>query len=328
MLSVDFTQNLKRLRETTVLDVWPTRSIVWVAPNCTIGDALQILKDKKIVAVPVIDPMSNRYFGVVDILDIATFIVANFPPVDQITSQMLGELQAGGKNFSRGSTVSQAMAFGKRWSPPNLPSFPFRLNSPIEELIRVFSVGIHRVPVMDNTGKVANFISQMDLLRFLAENIYLLAEGRRGERTLSDLKLVPREVRFVRGDIMVLLALQYMLNDRLSALPVLGKDGRLMANLSASDLKGLGPSDFHHLLRPTSEFLAAFNPKSLYPLTCKATDTLEYVVLKFAATRIHRLWVIDDDQRLVGVLSLTDVMRPFLGMEPMDIDTQAQFFYQ
>jgi len=93
----------------------------------------------------------------------------------------------------------------------------------------------------------------------------------------------------------------------------------LVGNFSASDLRGIGHTDLQQLLRPLTNFLSIYNVKSLYPLTCKPTDTLEYVILKLAGTRVHRLWVVDNEKNLLGVVSITDVMIPFLGVEPMQL---------
>jgi hypothetical protein len=59
-----------------------------------------------------------------------------------------------------------------------------------------------------------NFISQMDLLRFLTENIYLLEERGVGKKTLGELGIGAKSVHFVRSDVMVLLAMTVMLQKR------------------------------------------------------------------------------------------------------------------
>lgn len=45
------------------------------------------------------------------------------------------------------------------------------------------------------------------------------------------------------------------------------------------------------------------------PLTVTAQTTMETVILKLAATKTHRVWIVDDYDRPKGVISLTDVMK-------------------
>jgi len=125
----------------------------------------------------------------------------------------------------------------------------------------------------------------------------------------------------VREDAAVVLALSVIANRRVSAVPVLSVDGKLVGNFSASDLRGIGSEDYPNLLRPIKEYLSQHNFKSLFPITCSASETLENVLCKMVATKVHRVWVVDSEKRLLGVVSITDVMRAFLGLKPMEIDS-------
>ena len=46
-------------------------------------------------------------------------------------------------------------------------------------------------------------------------------------------------------------------------------------------------------------------------LDVRESAGLDYAIKKLVATHVHRLWVIDDEQALVGVLSLTDIIKYF-----------------
>jgi len=48
-------------------------------------------------------------------------------------------------------------------------------------------------------------------------------------------------------------------------------------------------------------------PLAIPPLSAKPKTTIETVIFKLAATRVHRLWVVDEYGRPTGVISLTDV---------------------
>lgn len=45
------------------------------------------------------------------------------------------------------------------------------------------------------------------------------------------------------------------------------------------------------------------------PITCKMETLLVEVMAKTIANRVHRIWVIDDQGLLVGVVSLSDILK-------------------
>jgi len=82
-----------------------------------------------------------------------------------------------------------------------------------------------------------------------------------------------------------------------------------MGNLSASDLKWLvreAPGDMIQKLNsPLVDYL---NLDQAFSYTCKPTDPLEVVLARFNETKVHRLWVVDQARRPIGVITLTDML--------------------
>jgi len=97
----------------------------------------------------------------------------------------------------------------------------------------------------------------------------------------------------------------------ISGVAIVDKEDVLLANLSASDLKGLNEENFNILLLPVLDFLKRKHEHLKLPFTVLPSTTFEMVILKFFATRAHRLWVVDslETYRVQGVISLTDVMK-------------------
>jgi CBS-domain-containing membrane protein len=242
-------------------------------------------------------------------------VVAIFPAPDKITLDHLSSLEFEGKKFMQSTPISSVLAFSKQFPFRTMPTYPIFSNSQVTQLINAFGSGIHRLPVFDNQNNIINFISQTDLLRFVAENSFSL--GKKRTQTVQQLSLYREIVYFVRSDIMTVLALNYMVQQKVSALPILNTVGRLVGTFSASDLRELKETDFPQLLRPISDFLGILSPKSLFPLTCKKTDTFEYVIFKIVATRVHRLWCVDENDQLLGVISITDIFKNYF-MSPME----------
>jgi len=306
--------------------VFVNRNILWIPSTTNLESALKVMKENNIISIPVMDLSPLNCIGVIDVLDIATFIAAKFPPIQQITQDNLRNLEAAGIYFGREIAVSQVINFSKSISSTQqgVPAY-VELSTPLLSLIDTFAQGVHRVPVLDKpSGQLLNFISQSDLLRYFAENMYLIGET--SNKTLDSLGLVTGGVHFCSVNAPVILALGLIASKRVSAVPALDDNGVLRGTISASDLRGLGPEDFSNLLRPAFDYLALKHPKSLFPLTCSPEDTLEYAILKMAATKVHRLWCVDENNKVLGIVSITDVMKAFI-QSPMDIATTNPFSY-
>ncbi len=93
----------------------------------------------------------------------------------------------------------------------------------------------------------------------------------------------------------------------ISAVPIVDKNGVLVATLSVSDLRQLTISNFGSLMNPVLEYIAK-NVKKVSPVTITLKDTVETAILKLSATKVHRLWVIDDWGKPLSVISLTDII--------------------
>lgn len=50
-------------------------------------------------------------------------------------------------------------------------------------------------------------------------------------------------------------------------------------------------------------------------MTCKKNDTLEVVIEKIVKAEVHRLIVVDDEQKMFGVVSLSDILN-YLILKP------------
>jgi len=187
---------------------------------------------------------------------------------------------------------------------------PVTLTTSVNELIDYFSKGIQRVPVIDSQMHVLNVISQSDLLRFVCENLFLISEC--GKQSIEELGIINTNIVKVI-DLMTTTAIASIASKRINAVAIVDIDGHLIGNFSASDLKGIEARDYPNLLRSITQYLSIFNAKSLYPLTCERNSSLEYVVLKMIASHVHHLWCIDQNKKVIGEVSMTDVIKPFLA---------------
>lgn len=104
--------------------------------------------------------------------------------------------------------------------------------------------------------------------------------------------------------------------DKLQGLPVIDTHGNVVANFSASDMRGLEITKLQSLSKPVFEYLESMAHKSATPVkvdqlrTITTKSTVEETVNILMKEKIHRIWVTgNDNEKLTGVVTLTDVLR-------------------
>jgi CBS domain-containing protein len=89
------------------------------------------------------------------------------------------------------------------------------------------------------------------------------------------------------------------------------KDGKFVGCLSGSDIKGSESANiFADLYLPIPLYLdkmtEEFQRKSLTPITCHANDTMIDCLRKVSQSKVHRLFMVNDEGKTTFVLSLGD----------------------
>lgn len=108
-------------------------------------------------------------------------------------------------------------------------------------------------------------------------------------------------------------AFELLVDQKVTAAPVVDDEGRLLATLSATDLKFVEPGlIFRSLTSTVGKFLKSLDFKSTRhreraQVTCRINDRLTSVIEKMVKYRVHRVWVVDERNVIEGVVSLTDI---------------------
>mmetsp|Transcript_12886 Transcript_12886/g.22736 ORF Transcript_12886/g.22736 Transcript_12886/m.22736 type:complete len:376 (+) Transcript_12886:56-1183(+) len=117
---------------------------------------------------------------------------------------------------------------------------------------------VHRLAVFDPHGEITAVCSQMDVIKLLARQPLLL--GGKANKTLLELGLVQpgagHSIVVVDAHLPTLQAFDQMLKVGVSGAAVVSPTGQLVANLSASDLRGIQPEHLSVLALPVAELLA------------------------------------------------------------------------
>jgi len=203
------------------------------------------------------------------------------------------------------------------------------LDTSLDEVARLLlSSTFTGLPVVDGDNRPVGVISQGDLIykAGMPIRIGLLAESDR-EKVTSVLKaLMPKQAREVmttpavtiEQDRYVTEAVNLMLKRQVKRLPVIDAEGRLVGNLSRVDV-------FHTILRECPDWQAfqkqeiAVELRSVADIMRLDTATVlpetpvEEVIRIIDCNHIQRVCVVDQEGRLLGLISDRDLLAAFSG---------------
>jgi len=209
----------------------------------------------------------------------------------------------------------------------NNPVCHVHADSPLFECIGLFQKGVHRVAVISNAGITENILTQSDVVRFLISNLdNHLDIFEKSVREIFGIGNKP--IISVKENEIAANAFKLIQRHKISAVAVLDDDGKIIGNLSASDLKGVvksedregggGSDPVGSLFLPVLTFLQQGGMSKFPVATCQLSASLSFVLLKIMALHVHRLWVVDENDIAIGVISLTDVMQAVISQKQED----------
>lgn len=167
-----------------------------------------------------------------------------------------------------------------------------------------------RHAIISSEGKVLQYITQSDILRALADHTSILQPIL--NRTLKDLGYKPKEVHTITTKNKAIDAFKLIKDLRVNAVGVVDENGKLVGNISSSDIKLIDHDAkyIHRLFNNAEIFIIKvqqFNKLSGGVETCKIDDQLSDVIKKLQERKIHRLYVVDNENKPVSVLSISDL---------------------
>ncbi|XP_042476223.1 SNF1-related protein kinase regulatory subunit gamma-like PV42a [Macadamia integrifolia] len=291
------------------------------------GGSMIMQSDKNTGAV------RKHYIGMVTMLDILAHIA------DQLSDSINGD------DFDLDKRMSVPVSSIIGHCLEGLSLWTLNPYTSVVDCMEVFSKGIHRalVPVeghMENIPGVElaesatsyRMLTQMDVLRFLkahpTEAHPILS------RSVGELGAIPEYVFAVTNRTKVMDAINCMRTASLHAVPIVesssedhnqlinGKGKKLMGTFSATDLRECPVSLLQSwLCIDVLEFTETVStkwtvnasgelghsPREL--VTCDPEMSLGEVIEKAVNGQVHRVWVVDKQGLLVGIVSLTDILR-------------------
>ncbi|GAB1314289.1 AMP-activated serine/threonine-protein kinase regulatory subunit [Madurella fahalii] len=320
-LDKDQMQGLRGIREflkvRTSYDVLPMSFRLVVLDNdLLIKKSLNILIQNGIVSAPLWDSRNSTFAGLLTSTDYINVIqyYCQFPDeIAQVDQFRLSSL----RDIERAIGVEPLETV---WFHPMRPLY--------EACRRMLKTRARRIPLVDvddETGRemVVSVITQYRILKFIAVN---------NEKHTMLLKKPVREIGLgtyanlatTTMHSSVLEAIHLMVRHNISAVPIVDEEGKVLNVFEAVDvipcIKGgaydeLTSSIGDALSRRADDFPGIY--------TCGEDDRLDSIFDTIRKSRVHRLIVVDDDSRLKGIISLSDILKYVLLFGEEDDDIRA-----
>lgn len=290
---------LELLNKTTVGDIAAANPPVFVDVSCNVEQALQCFQDASILVAPVRDESTESGIcGFLDILQIVSKLV-------QACEGHVNNIPRNAANFSK--TSIKTILDEKYGSGIHLK----KESDTAAGLLEIFAKGVHLVGVTNDQGKVVNVCTQTDMMHFIQKNKESIPKLK---DTIQTLKLVKEWVLFVRKSEHAIDAFRKMSENTVRAVAVTDVTGKLISNISASDLRGLNESNFDRITKSIHQFLQVHRGAIGSLVTVTMDGTLEEVVDMCVGSLVHRIWVIDpSNHHPIGIISLTDVCKALVA---------------
>ncbi|KAH7294515.1 hypothetical protein KP509_27G004100 [Ceratopteris richardii] len=220
------------------------------------------------------------------------------------------------------------------------PFLPVRLNDSMLTLLVLLSkYRLRSVPVVEmDQPEIKSIITQSAVVKGLS-----YCKGRdwfdeMAGKTMDEVGLPimqPQEVVSIDSNKLVLEAFILMRERRIGGLPVIDNESRrVVGNISLQDVKYLLLNTdlfTKHRVLTVFEFMKTLtahssgsNPVKMMPaVTCSMKATLGQIIENLCECNIHRIYVTDDEDHVVGVITLRNIISCFIE-EPCDF-TETYF---
>lgn len=104
---------------------------------------------------------------------------------------------------------------------------------------------------------------------------------------------------------------------RVSALAVTSDNGQIVSSIALRDIREIFRTGQHKMLfSSVHDFIlykSSQHTNALGLLAVQSQCTVALAIQKMMSTRIHRVWIVDNENKPIGVLSLSDVITYLLS---------------
>jgi len=175
---------------------------------------------------------------------------------------------------------------------------------------------VHRVVVLDDNLKPLSILTQSRMIRLAATMMENIPNAK---KTISELGLDKKsQIQAVDENFPALEAFKQMIENKVCAVAVVTSSGEIVGTISETDIRqvGFNLKFFFYLSLTCKGYLEHVRiydstrtvPSNVDPICVKPTSTIEDVIKTLNYYSIHRVFVIDQNRKPIGVVSASDVM--------------------
>ncbi|KAF7039487.1 hypothetical protein CFC21_049461 [Triticum aestivum] len=183
------------------------------------------------------------------------------------------------------------------------------------------------LPVVDiGEGTISNMVTQAAVVHMLAECVGLSWFEDWGTKTLAELGLpLMKTSRLVKvcEDDPALKAFRQMRRRGVGGIPVVDGAGKPVGSIMIKDVKHLltaSESTGHYRTLTAREFIASARQssgeKQMSIITCRREDNMKEIILKLDAEKRQRIYVVDGEGNLDGLITLRDIIAKLVYEPP------------
>ncbi|KAK1140714.1 AMP-activated serine/threonine-protein kinase regulatory subunit [Aspergillus melleus] len=259
---------------------------------------------ESIVSAPLWDSKSSTFAGLLttsDYINVIQYYFQNPAALDQIDQFRLDSLR----------DVERALGV----APPETISIdPER---PLYEACRrMLQSRARRIPLVTNDSQtdrshVLSVVTQYRILKFVAVNV---SETQKLKKPLGELRLGSyQNLATASMDTPVIDMIHILVERSISSVPILNSEGVVYNVFEAVDVITLIKGGVYGDLSLTVGEALKKRPQDFPGIyTCSLNDGLDTIFDTIRKSRVHRLVVVDDNFRLKGVLTLSDILQYIL----------------
>jgi len=274
------------------LDSPRDKNIVIFSANKAVKESFDELAEKNILSAPIYDDKEDKYIGMLDMMDYMSYILWVYGIGKGHGSVTLANISKDLVNYSGIDTF-----------------VPISEDDTLLKAIQAFQMKyVHRLPVMSKDGKkLVSLVSQSSIVQYLSKNSDIFGEI--GRKSIQELHVgalgTMKPVISIEENSPLMEAFETLQKNKIYGCAVVDGDGTLIGNISVSDLKLSVEEHLEMLSFPIKNLFETYHRREL--VTCRpGTSFIE--LLKSFGSGMHRIYVVDDFRKPVGVISLTDVL--------------------
>ena len=294
------------LQSKTSYDVLPVSyRLIVLDTSLLVKKSLNILLQNNIVSAPLWNLKTSRFAGLLTLSDFINVIqyYFQFPEkfefVDQLTLDGLREIE-------KAICVDQI---------ETVSIHPFK--SLYEACVKMLESRARRIPLIDEDEKtkreiVVSVLTQYRILKFVALNC-------------KETKMLLTPIRDISGFVSdkllstctmstpVIEVIHMLTEKQVASIPIVDESGKLINVYEAVDVLALVKGGMYTDLDLSVGDALLRRPEDFEGVhTCTMNDRLSTIMDTIRKSRLHRLFVVDEDGKLVSVITLSDILKYIL----------------